>query len=191
MTAPPPALRRPACVRACACGRVVGQSKGRIPPGNRGKGSTGIPRALRSKDTKFQKNILARGHVKTSSKVGCSWWGEMGRVVAWLLWGLCGQILAAVCGGCTRIMALPCTCTGTRRCRCCCGEDPLQKKKEGYSVSVGVLAFLAFVVIGSGTFRGCCCCCCCCTFVHGAWRVEKLIPKAVEGGSGSDGVGGE
>jgi hypothetical protein len=107
VTAPPPPLRRPSCVRVRVRVGVLlgGQSKGRIPPGNRGKGSTGIPRALRSKDTKFQKNILARGHVKTSSKVGCSWWGEMG-VVAWLLFGLCCQIPAAVRGGCTHGCAL-------------------------------------------------------------------------------------
>ena len=48
------------------------QSKkaGRIPPGNRSRGSFGIPRQLRSKDTKFQKNVTNRGHVSTSSKVG-------------------------------------------------------------------------------------------------------------------------
>jgi hypothetical protein len=70
------------CVCACVYGAQTQKAGGRIPPGNRSKGSTGIPRSLRSKDSKFQKNVNKRGNVQTSSKVryrnaGLSW-AELG-----------------------------------------------------------------------------------------------------------------
>ena len=174
MTAPPPPLRRPACVRVCvwAC-CWAGSPRGASPLATVARAALAFPapcdpRTPSSRRTSWHEGTSRRPQ-RWAAVGGGRWGGWLGSCVT------CAvryRLLFAVVAR----MAVPCTCTGTRRCRCCCGEDPLQKKKEGYSVSVGVLAFLAFVVIGSGTLKGrcfvlllwSCCCCCRCMFVHGA-----------------------